>query len=127
MILPDVNVLLYAFRRDARRHAEYRRWLEALVNAQAAYGMAPEVLASVIRISTHSRIYVQPSTLDEAIEFCRILLTPDTCTVVQPGKRHWDIIRRALWRGWGRWKSHRGRLVRCPCHGVRMRVGDDRS
>ena len=92
MILPDVNVLLYAFRRDAPRHGEYRRWLEALVNAQAAYGMAPQVLASVIRISTHARIYVQPSTLDAAIEFCRVLLTPDTCAVVQPGKRHWDIF-----------------------------------
>ena len=92
MILPDVNVLLYAFRRDAPRHAEYRRWLEVLVNAQAAYGTAPQVLASVIRISTHARIYVQPSTLDEAIKFCRIFLAPDTCTVVHPGDRHWDIF-----------------------------------
>src|SRR5207302_6888908 len=47
---------------------------------------------SVIRISTHARIYTQPSTLDEAIEFCRILLTPDTCTVVDPGDRHWEIF-----------------------------------
>ncbi|HXW90764.1 MAG TPA: hypothetical protein VEK33_09475, partial [Terriglobales bacterium] len=68
MILPDVNVLLYAFRQDSPRHVEYRRWLEALANAQAAYGIAPQVLASVIRISTHARIYVQPSTLDEAME-----------------------------------------------------------
>ena len=88
MILPDVNVLLYAFRRDSPRHADFRRWLEALVNAQGAYGMAPQVLASVIRISTHARIFVQPSTLDEAIEFCRLLLTPDTCTIVHPGERH---------------------------------------
>jgi len=93
VILPDVNVLLHAFRRDSPRHAEFRRWLEALVNAQAAYGMAPRVPASVIRISTHARIFVQPSTLDEAIEFCRILLTPpDTCTVVHPGERHWEIF-----------------------------------
>jgi hypothetical protein len=37
--------------------------VEALVNSQAAYDIAPQVLASVIRISTHARIYVQPSTL----------------------------------------------------------------
>jgi predicted nucleic acid-binding protein len=48
--------LLCAFRRDSPRHAEYRQWLEALVNAQAAYGIAPQVLASLIRISTHTRI-----------------------------------------------------------------------
>ena len=92
MILPDVNILLYAFRRDSPRQGEYRRWLEALVNAEAAYGIAPQVLASVIRISTHARIYVQPSTRDEAMEFCRVLLTPETCTVVHPGERHWDIF-----------------------------------
>lgn len=92
MIVPDVNVLLYAFRRGSPRHAEYRRWLEALVNDQGAYGIAPQVLASVIRISTHTRIYAQPSTLDEAIKFCRILLKPNTCTVIHPGDRHWDIF-----------------------------------
>jgi uncharacterized protein len=92
VILPDVNVLLYAFRRDSPHHVQYRRWLEALVNAQSAYGIAPQVLASVIRISTHARIYIQPSTLDEAMEFCRTLLTPDTCTIVHPSERHWDIF-----------------------------------
>ena len=28
MILPDVNVLVYAFRRDTRDHERCRRWLE---------------------------------------------------------------------------------------------------
>ena len=92
MILPDVNVLLYAFRRDSPAHVAYRQWLETLLNGPAAYGIAPQVLAAVIRISTHPRIYVQPSTVDEAIEFCRTLLIPDTCTVVHPGERHWDIF-----------------------------------
>lgn len=92
MILPDVNVLLYAFRRDSPRHAEYREWLEGVVNAPAAYGIAPQVLASVIRISTHARIFAQPSALEEAIEFCRVLQAPENCTVVQPGDRHWGIF-----------------------------------
>jgi len=92
VILPDVNVLLYAFRRDSPTHAAYHRWLEATINGPAAYGISPQVLASVIRISTHPHIYVQPSTLHEAIEFCRSLLTPDTCTVIYPGDRHWDIF-----------------------------------
>ena len=31
MILPDVNVLLYAFRRDSGEHAAYKKWLETVV------------------------------------------------------------------------------------------------
>lgn len=92
MILPDVNVLLYAFRRDSLRHAEYRRWLEDVLNGDEAYGIAPQALASVVRISTHPRIYVQPNTLEEALEFCRTLMRPETCTVVHPGERHWEIF-----------------------------------
>ena len=56
MILPDVNVLLYAFRRDAERHDDYRSWLDTVVNGEAAYGISPQVLALVIRIATHRRI-----------------------------------------------------------------------
>ncbi len=33
MILPDVNVLLYAFRQDTSDHPRYRRWLQAVVEA----------------------------------------------------------------------------------------------
>jgi toxin-antitoxin system PIN domain toxin len=92
VILPDVNVLLYAFRRDSPRHADYRRWLEEAVNDDAPYGVAPQTLAALVRISTHKRIYVNPSSLAEALTFCRALTRPGHCTVVQPGPRHWQIF-----------------------------------
>jgi uncharacterized protein len=85
---------MYCYMRFARIRASrsLSALLEALVNAPTAYGMAPQVLASVIRISTHPRIYVQPSILEEAMESGRLLLTPETCTVVHPGERHWEIF-----------------------------------
>lgn len=92
MILPDVNVLLYAFRRDSPRHAAYRAWLEDVVNGHTAYGIAPQTLASLIRISTHRAVYIRPSTLAEALAFCNAMLRPAHCAVVQPGSRHWDIF-----------------------------------
>ena len=92
MILCDVNVLLYAFRRDSGRHAELKQWLEQVVNGDEPYGVSPQALASLIRISTHRRVYEQPSSLSEALAFCRALLEPSTCAVVQPGLRHWEIF-----------------------------------
>ena len=44
MILPDVNVLVYAHREEAADHESYRRWLEETVNSERAYGMSPVVL-----------------------------------------------------------------------------------
>ena len=92
MILPDVNVLLYAFRRDAERHNEYRAWLDDVVNGDAAYGVSTQVLSSLVRISTHPRIFREPSTRAEALEFCGALLEPENCRLVQPSERHWTIF-----------------------------------
>jgi toxin-antitoxin system PIN domain toxin len=99
VILPDVNVLLYAFRSDAPRHGAHREWLGALVNGDEAYAMSPQVLCSVVRIATHPRVYVRPSALADVLAFTGVLLSPPTCTVVHPGSRHWaifdDLCRRA--------------------------------
>lgn len=92
MILSDVNVLLYAFRSDSVNHLAYREWLGRVVDGDEAYAMSPQVLSSVVRISTHPRIYAAPSRLDEALSFARVLLEQPTCTVVQPGPRHFSIF-----------------------------------
>ena len=92
MILPDVNVLLYAFREDSVDHARYREWLDGVVNGDEAYGMSPQVLCSVVRIATHPRIYVSPSRLENALGFARVLLEQTHCTVIQPGFRHYAIF-----------------------------------
>jgi toxin-antitoxin system PIN domain toxin len=92
VILPDVDVLLYAFRSDSSNHWEYRQWLEGVVNGDEAYGMSPQVLSSVVRIATHRRIYASPSRLEENLAFARVLLEQPTCTVVQPGPRHFSIF-----------------------------------
>ena len=92
MILPDVNVLLYAFRSDSTRHAAYRKWLEDVVNGEAAYGMSPQVLAGLIRIATHPRIFRKPSRREDAISFSSLLLDQDHCQIVQPGPRHWPVF-----------------------------------
>ena len=92
MILPDVNVLIYAFRQDSPRHSEYRAWLQGVVDGPNAYGVSPQVLASVLRICTHPGIFTQPSTRVETMVFCEALLSRAHSTVIQPGDRHWPIF-----------------------------------
>jgi toxin-antitoxin system PIN domain toxin len=87
-----VNVLIYAFRADSERHSQYKDWLESVVNGPAAYGIAPQVLSSVVRICTHPRIFAQPSRRDEVFAFCNVLLEQPNATVVTPGERHWTIF-----------------------------------
>jgi toxin-antitoxin system PIN domain toxin len=94
MILPDVNVLIYAFRRDVPQHAVCRPWLDRVVSGEDVFGISPLTLAAVVRITTHPRIAKQPSTLEEAFGFCDDLLRQPHCQIVEPGERHFDIFKR---------------------------------
>ena len=94
MILPDVNILVHAFRADSPEHETCRTWLDGVVNGDAPYGMAPQVLSGVIRITTHPKVFAVPSSLDEVFGFCDILHAQPHCVIIQPGERHWQIFKR---------------------------------
>lgn len=94
MILPDVNVLIYAFRADLPQHAVCRRWLVEVTSGDARFGLSPMALAAVVRITTNPRAFRVPSELEEAFGYCEDLLDLPHCQVVEPGERHWDIFQR---------------------------------
>ncbi len=94
MILPDVNVLIYAFRRDVPQHPVSNAWLNQVVADRDPFGISPLALAAVARVTTDQRIYGNPSSLGEAFEFADYLLGQPHCQVIAPGPRHWEIFRR---------------------------------
>lgn len=94
MVLPDVNVLIYAFRKDTEFHRACRKWLDETVLGDAPFGVSPLVLSAVVRVTTNSRSHKPPSTLEDAFGFCDDILGQPHCRMVEPGARHWDIFRR---------------------------------
>jgi uncharacterized protein len=94
MMLPDVNVLIYAFRRGVPQHAVCRKWLDEVVLGAERFAISPLALAAVIRITTNTRTYATPSSLESAFGYCEDLLGQPHCQAVEPGERHWDIFRR---------------------------------
>jgi toxin-antitoxin system PIN domain toxin len=94
MILPDVNVLVYAHREDAPDHLAYREWLEGVINSDQAYGMADIVLSGFLRVVTHPRVFSPPSTIEQALTFVDNVRNQSTCVLISPGSRHWTIFER---------------------------------
>ena len=92
MLLLDVNVLVYAHREEVPRHAEYRSWLEELIESGEAFGVADLVLSGFLRIVTHPKIFKQPSPQDGALAFVEEIRSQPSCPVVKPGARHWGIF-----------------------------------
>jgi len=94
MILPDVNVLIYAFRRDVPQYSTCNIWLNQVVASDARFGMSPLALSAFVRVTTDQRVYNNPSPLDEAYAFADYLLGQPHCQIVKPGEQHWSIFKR---------------------------------
>lgn len=92
MILPDVNILVYAHREDTQNHPAYRLWLEGVLNGDQAYGIADIVLSGFLRVVTHPRMFNPPSTIEQALTFAKEVRNRPNCVVIRPGPRHWTIF-----------------------------------
>ena len=92
MILFDANVLVYGFRSDAADHQRYKAWIESVMNGPSEYAVSTDVLAIVIRICTHPRVFRRPSPLEDVRQFCRVLIQQPNARIVSPGKQHGFIF-----------------------------------
>jgi uncharacterized protein len=70
-----------------------RPWLEAEFASGKAFAVSTSVLASVVRVSTNSRVFKPPTPLGDAFAFAETMLSHPCCVVVEPGPRHWKIFK----------------------------------
>lgn len=88
MLMPDVNILVYAHREDERTHARYRDWLERTVDAVQPFALSVLVAVGFVRIVTNQRIYPVPTPLPLALATVEALAAHPRCRLVAPGAGH---------------------------------------
>jgi toxin-antitoxin system PIN domain toxin len=94
VLLPDVNVLIYAHREDGHpEHPRFAEWLSSLAGGPEPFALSVLALVGLVRIVTNPRIFRRPSTLDEAVEFASELLRQPTARLIGPGPLHWELVR----------------------------------
>lgn len=69
MILPDVNTLVYAYRREADDHEAYAKWLSGIVAGAEELALVDHCLTGFLRIVTNPRIFEDPAPMSDAIGF----------------------------------------------------------
>jgi uncharacterized protein len=93
VLLPDVNVLIYAHRADSTpEHPAFASWLTRLATGQEPFALSVLALGGVVRIVTNPRIFTRPSTLEEVFDFMRELMTRPQARIVAPGPKHLQIF-----------------------------------
>lgn len=66
MILPDANLLLYAYDQSSPFHPKAAEWCENLMSRSSPVILLPVVVFGFVRISTHPRIFTNPLSVAKA-------------------------------------------------------------
>ncbi|MGE0104951.1 MAG: TA system VapC family ribonuclease toxin [Blastocatellales bacterium] len=96
MILPDANLLLYAYNSSTPEHEKARIWWENALNSPETVGLSWQTTTAFLRISTNPRAFSSPFTIDEATSFVSEWLERPMVMLAVPGDRHWTIFQRLV-------------------------------
>lgn len=96
MILPDVNLLLYAHVTAFPEHARARRWWEGLLDGRREVGVAGPALFGFVRLASNRRVLDRPMLVSDALAYVEGWLALPHVHFVQPGPRHLEIAFRLL-------------------------------
>jgi toxin-antitoxin system PIN domain toxin len=98
MIIPDINLLLYAYSAFPF-HEAARRWWEGTGERGEEVGFPPPVLFGFVRIATDRRVFLEPMDLPQATGIVEEWLTLPGMRMVRPGPHHvktaFDLLRAA--------------------------------
>lgn len=89
MLIPDVNILINAYRPDGAQHALCRTWLQTALRGAERLGLIDIALVGFLRIVTNRRAFKTPSKIDEALEFASALYTQSNCTRIGSSEAWW--------------------------------------
>jgi len=101
MIVPDANLLLYAYDSDSPFHERARAWLQECLSGREPVGFTHPTLFAFIRIATSSKVYANPMTLAEAAEHVRSWLARRVSQILQASADHAEQVIVLLQAGGG--------------------------
>jgi uncharacterized protein len=92
VLIPDVNVLIYAHRAEAPDHPRYAEWLRTLAEGDEPYAVSDLGCSAFVRIVTNPKIWEEPTSLDDAFSFVTELRGRSNARPLTHGPGSWDIF-----------------------------------
>ena len=92
MIIPDINLLVYAYNRGGPFHDEARDWWEFNLSNPGPVGLPWAVMLGFVRIMSSRSVFENPMDPTEAVAHVRSWLGCPQVRIVVPGPRHIEIL-----------------------------------
>ena len=62
------------------------------MTGQEPVGVSELVLSAAMRLATNHRVYRQPSSTVEVLDFCQAMRSAPAAVPLRPGAKHWEIF-----------------------------------
>jgi hypothetical protein len=92
VIIPDINLLVYAYNTDAPHHDHAKAWWENTLSGTQTVGLPWVVCLGFVRLMTSRTVMVNPMSAAEALQHVRSWIATPQADILQPAPRHLDIL-----------------------------------
>jgi hypothetical protein len=93
VVVPDANILLYAYNLDATQHRLSAAWLEEQFNSREQIGLTWLTLWAFVRIGSRPRVFPNPLAVTQILEIIEAWLSRPNVVLIEPGPRHLTILK----------------------------------
>jgi toxin-antitoxin system PIN domain toxin len=90
LLVPDVNILLYAFRDDMPEHIWAKPWLESVITGPDDVRLPDVVATGFLRVVTMTRFFSEASRAADGLAFLESLRTAPSVSTLIPGPGTWS-------------------------------------
>lgn len=94
MIVPDVNLLVYAHVKDMPHHERAHKWWTQVINGEESVGLAWSVITGFIRITSTRELFSQPLSVEQACEVANSWLSNPLICQLHPSADHLSHVQR---------------------------------
>jgi toxin-antitoxin system PIN domain toxin len=92
VILPDVNLLVYAVDESSVFHSDAKTWWDGVLSSSRIVGLSYPSMLGFIQLVTNRRVFTTPLSVNEALEYVESWLAQPNTTIVVPTPRHWPLL-----------------------------------
>jgi uncharacterized protein len=99
VIVPDVNLLLYAYDSASPRHLESGAWAKSVFAGTELIGLPWQTVWAFLRISTNPRLPGERFSMEKAVGIVQGWMDLKQVRMLAPGERHRSLLQKMLIEG----------------------------
>jgi toxin-antitoxin system PIN domain toxin len=92
VVLPDINILVYALDKSSPHHRAAREWWEEQLNGTQTVCLPWVVMLGLIRLLTNPRVFNHPYEATEVLAILESWLALPHVRIIHPSDGHFELL-----------------------------------